>query len=565
MIFGIESVIQYHGESFAYYTTIPSGYTSEWGERFTTTANVTLLKEARFYFWPQVGTFTSIQANVYSASTASPPLPNTLLGSITVPASAYVATDDYTTIDLSSLALSFRSGDEFFITYSIVGGSYNPTSYATTGGLGILATAYGTSNRSVRYRRPTIPGTYVWSAYTAAGWEMGISAVVDYEIQHDVELTTVNFGGTYTLPLADIVYDCDVISNAATETNVPVRLQVFNAVTNALLFTDTQTVASIGTTAVNVVFNPYSYTTAGRYNVTITTLLATDQIPTNDTYTFEQQAIANYPATISYDDGTCENAYVLTNTIDGGFVSWFYPPYLPFQVTAVKYFLYDNTWPVPGGTEFRVVIYDDDGTGGGPGTELYNQVVNGVRGAWNTFDVSNANIVLQDGSFFVGYIFTQIGTASPGLGCDDDPPIAGENVTYEWIPPDLYLTGISSTEFMINATVGYPLPVDMTITQVTGGKQISWSAIDGGGIYSYSYTIKSGLDPNSITNFEATTTSTSWTDTAAESRNKFYSVIATSSELKGGFVPSAKHVLAAPTPITAGATAKPLHYYQEKQ
>jgi hypothetical protein len=564
MIFGIEAVVQYHGEAFAYYTTIPSGYTSEWGERFTATANVTLLKEARFYFYPKVGTFTSIQANVYSATTASPPLPNALLGSVTVPASAFVPADDYTTISLSSLGLSFRSGDEFFITYSIVGGSYDPTSYATTGGLGILATAYGTSNRSVRYRRPTVvpPGTYVWSAYTAAGWDMGISAVVDYEIEHDAELTNVNFYGTYTLPLADMVYDCDVQSNGLTETNVPVRLRVYNAATSALLFTNTKYVASLGATPVNVVFDAYSYTAAGRYNVEVATLLTGDQLPSNDSYMFEQQAVADYPATISYDDGTCENAYVLTNTIGGGFVSWFYPPYLPYQITDVRYFLYDNTWPAPGGTEFRVVIYDDDGDGNGPGTELYNQVVNGTRGVMNIFDVSNSNIVLQDGSFFVGYIFTQIGTASPGLGCDDNPPIAGENVTYELVADTLYLTGITNTEFMINATVAYPKPVNMTITKETGGTKVGWDAINGGGIYTYTYTVKSGLAPNAITTTETTTSNNYWLDTAPSPR-KFYRVTATSAELKGGFTPRSRHIDASPININAGATQKPLHYYQE--
>lgn len=554
----IQYVMQYHNEAFAYYTRLPTGQITERAQRFTTTANVNLLQAVRLYLYLPIGTYTGFTAKVYSATTAAYPMPNVLLGSVSVPASAYVATDDYTTIDLSSLNLSFRAGEEFFISYSVDGGSYAATSpWSTTNGLGILATGNVGSNRAVRLRRATLDVPYTWQTEINA-WDLGISAVVDYEISHDAELTAVNFYGTYTLPVnTDMVYDATVRSTVnTTETNVPVRMQVFNAADNTLLFTDTQTIAALDTTAYNVVFNPYSYTVEGKFNVQIDVMLPGDEVTSNQSFMFEQQVIANYPATISYDDGSCEGAWTLTNSIGGGFVSYFTPPYLPYKISDVRFFLYGDTWPVPGGNEFRIIIYDDNGTGGGPGTELYNQVVNGIRGQLNIFDISAANIVLLDGSFFVGYMFTQVGTSSPGLGTDSNAPWADQNVTYQYIPPNLYLTGITGEDFMINATVAYPDPQNVAIVDNGNSKEISWSPINGIG----SYTVKSGSDPMSITTLEATTLGTSWMDTSVGNDKKFYSIIATSDTPRGSAFHRAAPVIAAPAITNGNAT---LRYFEQ--
>lgn len=560
----VQTVIQDHNEAWAGNTKLPVGLVSEFAQRFTTTANVNLLQAARLYLgYPVVGgTYTSVTTSVYSVTTAAYPLPNVLLGSITTPASAITniaVTGTYNTIDLSSLNISFRSGEEFYIGYRVNGGSYSttPPSYSCTGGMGILVGIPTVApNRAARYRRATLTDPYTWQ--TQATWNMGISAVVDYEVTHDVGLTAVNFYGTYTLPTnSDMVYDCDIKSMInITEHNVPVRLQITNAVTNAVMFTDIQTVASVDTHAVNVVFNPYSYPTEGRYNATITTQLATDQIASNNSYVFEQQAIANYPATITYDDGSCEGAYVLQNSIGSGFVSLFTPPYVPFKITDVRYYLYPSSWPPVGGNEFRIVVYDDNGPGGVPGTELYNQVVNGIRGQLNIFDLSESNIVLPDGSFFVGYIFTQIGDLSPGLGTDNNPPFADQNVTFEWItnpaPGTLYLTGITGEDFMISSTVAYPEPQNVTIV----GRNISWSPIAGAG----SYIVKSGFTPQTINTVEITTTNTSWTDPAPVVPKKFYDVTATSEAARGGVLSRTTQLHAAPL-ITPNSMS--LQYYPE--
>lgn len=554
-------VMQNHNEAFIYYTRLPTGLISERAQRFTTTANVNLLQEARMYWGYPGGTYTSIITKVYTASNDAYPVPVTLLGSVTTPYASvtdYASTGSYNTVDLRSLNISFRAGESFFIAFSAVGGTYSPTTpFGNLTGPGILATGLIGSNRAVRLRRPDLTSPYVWQAEPNT-WDLGISAVVDYQIGHDVELSAVNFYGTYTLPNnSDMVYDCDIKSTVnVTEHNVPVQLQITNAVTSAVVFTDIQTVATVDTHAVNVVFNPYSYPNEGRYNVTITTQLPTDEVATNNSYVFEQQVIANYPATITYDDGTCENAYTLNNSIGSGFVSLFTPPYIPYKISDVRYYLYANTWPVPGGNEFRVVVYDDNGTGGVPGTELYNQVVNGIRGQDNIFDLSDQNIVLPDGSFWVGFIFTQTGVNSPGLGCDTNPPYADQNVTYEWItdpaPGTLYLTGITGMDFMINSTVAYPEPQNVAIT----GQHISWDAVNGAG----SYVVKSGFTPQTITTVETTTANTSWTDPAPVSPKKFYDVTASSDAARHAGENRTAQLRAAPL-ITPNSSS--LHLYQE--
>jgi len=564
MVFAVETEVQYHNQLWDAYSSLPRGLSNEFAERFTCTANVNTLLSARFYFYhpTSLGPYTSVTVNVYSSLYDAGQdwiLPNTLLGTVTIPASSVVAYPNYTPVDLSSLHLSFRSGDEFFISYLVNGGSYGATSpYSTINGLGLLgANSDPGSDRGARMYRDTLTSAWYW-LYELNQWDWGISAIVDYDITHDAELTAVNFYGMYTIPTAtDMTYDCDVKSNGLTETNVPVKLTITDAVTHAVVFTDTQYIASLGATAVNVVFNPYSYTADGRYNVKIETMLATDQVTSNDSYLFEQQAIATYPATITYDDGTSDNAYAYYS---GGaeLVSWIAPPYVPYQLTDVRYFLTDDTWPAGDGSgKFRAVIYDDTGTGGGPGTELYNQLINGTRGAWNTIDVSAANIV-SSGSLFIGY--RQVGDYPncPGIGTDETPPFAGENVTFEYDYElgDLYLNGNPNDDYMINATVAIPSPQNVTIEKVSGGNKVSWTAIDG----ATNYTVKSGPSPETITSVETTVSGTNWTDTATGSK-KFYRVIANFAA-KGRYLNrDSKPNLTLPPSITPFTNA--IRYYEE--
>lgn len=81
------------------------------------------------------------------------------------------------------------------------------------------------------------------------------------------------------------------------------------------------------------------------------------------------------------------------------------PPYYPIKINSVFYYIYDASWPVPGGNDMIVWVLDDDGVGGKPGTILYHVTLLGTvtRGAWNEIVLSDT-VTINDGSFYVAYI-----------------------------------------------------------------------------------------------------------------------------------------------------------------
>lgn len=120
---------------------------------------------------------------------------------------------------------------------------------------------------------------------------------------------------------------------------------------------------------------------------------------------------------IAYDDGTAENAYALNSANNGWAVRM--TPNGQCMVKGIRAFIWDNTWPTPGGNEAKFAIYDSqpDGT---PGQEVFRTgVVQLNRGQWNDIDISEYGFT-TDRDFYVVMIQLAANPNCPGMGIDED-------------------------------------------------------------------------------------------------------------------------------------------------
>ncbi|MFS0780772.1 S8 family serine peptidase [Bacillus sp. 1P06AnD] len=161
------------------------------------------------------------------------------------------------------------------------------------------------------------------------------------------------------------------------------------------------------------------------------------------------------PGEIKYDDGTAENARAFNQAGN----SWAVRMSLAdgqkqANVTGAQFLFWNTEWPVPGGTEFQVSIYDASGTNGSPGKKLAGPFdETALRdGNWTNIDLSEHGIMVE-GDFYVVYTQTKANPNSPGLATDEDGPNAkrswqGVSGAWSQSPAD-------EGNYMIRATVNY--------------------------------------------------------------------------------------------------------------
>ncbi len=172
------------------------------------------------------------------------------------------------------------------------------------------------------------------------------------------------------------------------------------------------------------------------------------------------------PGEIGYDDGVAENAWGFYAANNGWAVRM--SPERPGQtmfVTGARIYLWDESWPSPGGNSFQAAIFaaNPDGT---PGALLAGpvRVENGVRGAWNDVDLSDYGVMVN-GDFYVAYIQDADYPDVPGMAVDESTPDTGRNWQYvegawsEWA---------DSGNLMIRALVRYGVDAP-TITNPVDG------------------------------------------------------------------------------------------------
>lgn len=115
---------------------------------------------------------------------------------------------------------------------------------------------------------------------------------------------------------------------------------------------------------------------------------------------------------IAYDDGIANVGYHIGSP--GNFLAVrFSPDSCPVTLRQLKYYVHSGTG------NFRAKVWDDDGTDGIPGTELFSTNFSGATEGWNIQDVAGENITITEGDFYVGW--KEMST-TPLLGADSDPP-----------------------------------------------------------------------------------------------------------------------------------------------
>ncbi|MDG5473224.1 S8 family serine peptidase [Jeotgalibacillus sp. ET6] len=188
----------------------------------------------------------------------------------------------------------------------------------------------------------------------------------------------------------------------------------------------------------------------------------------------ELRPFIGYAGEIGYDDGTAENARAFFDAGNGWAVKMSLEEGSDAAlVTGGLFRFWDTEWPVPGGTEFQVEIYDASGADGAPGQKLAGPIDAEAKrdGTWTQVDLSSEGVVV-DGEFYLVYIQSKANPDTPGLGTDEDGPNAGRSWQYvggAWSPvPE------EEGNYMIRALVDYEVtapsitsPADGSFTNET--------------------------------------------------------------------------------------------------
>ena len=134
---------------------------------------------------------------------------------------------------------------------------------------------------------------------------------------------------------------------------------------------------------------------------------------------------------IVYDNGTVENATCwLAGYEDNRFAMRFTPPAYPCTLNAAKLAIAGD-WPDEVHQQFYVEVYDDDGTGGLPGTMLYGpdltgsvgNIIGGVPPLYDvvwTYVCIDPPVVITEGDFYIAKGQYTVNPECEGLDIDED-------------------------------------------------------------------------------------------------------------------------------------------------
>jgi|GEM_PF-6366532 len=122
--------------------------------------------------------------------------------------------------------------------------------------------------------------------------------------------------------------------------------------------------------------------------------------------------------TLLWDDGLTYTYLYYFSAGDGCGVE-FEPYYYPCRVKSVLMW-FNAGWPTPGGDDLIVMILDDNGVDGAPGTILYADTLNNVAqlGVWNEIAIGDTGVVIEDGTFYGVYLQAEDGPNCPSIAFD---------------------------------------------------------------------------------------------------------------------------------------------------
>jgi hypothetical protein len=152
------------------------------------------------------------------------------------------------------------------------------------------------------------------------------------------------------------------------------------------------------------------------------------------------------PGIVIHDDGTVENGYGGGPGITVIYADKFTPATYPSTYTSVC-LAFNRLCAGPTSYPMEVVVFDDDGPGGSPGTELGAMPVTITNipvfpdptPAWNSFDISSLNILVNDGSVYIGARWSSDSLAQVYMSSDENGPGTGggywfSNIDNVWAP-----------------------------------------------------------------------------------------------------------------------------------
>ncbi|GGB64681.1 S8 family peptidase [Fictibacillus barbaricus] len=183
---------------------------------------------------------------------------------------------------------------------------------------------------------------------------------------------------------------------------------------------------------------------------------------------FELKPFIGYPGEIGYDDGTAENARAFYDAGNG----WAVKMSLAegnekAAVTGGLFRFWDTEWPVPGGTEFQLAVYDASGPDGAPGKKLAGPFdATALRnGEWTHVDLS-AHGIMVEGDFYMVYIQSHPNPNTPGLGTDEDGEWSGRS--YQLVGGAWSQSPEDEGNYMIRATVNYEVTAPVITSPADG-------------------------------------------------------------------------------------------------
>ncbi|MCO5273427.1 MAG: hypothetical protein M9900_00740 [Flavobacteriales bacterium] len=195
-----------------------------------------------------------------------------------------------------------------------------------------------------------------------------------------------------------------------------------------------------------------------------------EMISTNNTMQRELVVYAPSEATalVSWAGTTDDGVGLAWNGGDGGIAAYIMPPYYPCQITGTTVRIASNS-----GSNFAMMVYDDDGPGGAPGTLLDSSVIayaNGGPGD-HVYTLPNAIQCLSGGYYVVWYMLG----ANVNIAVDIQAPFSlrcYEVLSGSWAE----YRDRSNTDFHLGLRVAQPPFTDIGVAGLFGinnGQQIS--------------------------------------------------------------------------------------------
>jgi hypothetical protein len=222
-------------------------------------------------------------------------------------------------------------------------------------------------------------------------------------------------------------------------TSFDVSCLIMTASGGVVQFADTITIPSLAAGTDTTVYFTANHpdsgwfpTTVDDYFAIVTTSLALDINPTNNVRDCEIIAMT-IPGWLSYDSNPSSATGHTWQGADAGWGQEFEPPCYPMQIDSISIAMACNP-----SIDVPIMLLDDDGPGGSPGTMLWTDTVSIYVGG-TAFDhfkfYINPPVIIDSGLFYVGFI--QTGADRPSCIMEGDGPFskrAWEYTPGAWAP-----------------------------------------------------------------------------------------------------------------------------------